>query len=128
MTLHTVVAYSAAIILSLLMIFQLLLAIGLPLGHAAWGGQHRILPKKLRLSCLAAIPVLACAAWIVLARADLIAPGSGTGVVRIMTWVFGAYFILNTLGNLASKSDIEKRVMTPVSLLLLVSFVLVALS
>ena len=128
MSIHALAAYVAAVILILLSIFQLLLALGFPLGHLAWGGEQRVLPKKLRVSSAAAIPVLLCAGWIVLARANILPPGSGTGVVKIMTWIFGAYFALNTLGNLASKSDLEKRVMTPVSLLLVVSFVLVALS
>jgi hypothetical protein len=128
MSINVLAAWVAAGILTLLIIFQLLLALGLPLGHLAWGGEHRVLPKKLRVSSAAAIPVLLCAGWIVFARADLLAPGSGTGIVKIMTWVFGAYFALNTLGNLSSKSDLEKKIMTPASLLLVVSFVLVALS
>ena len=128
MSIHTLAAYVAAAVLTLLIILQLLLALGLPLGHLAWGGEYRVLPKKLRVSSAAAIPVLVCAGWIVLARADLLPPGSGTGIVKLMTWVFGAYFAFNTLGNLASKSDLEQRIMTPTSLLLVVSFVLVALT
>ncbi len=128
MSINVLAAYVAAGILTLLIIFQLLLALGLPLGHLAWGGEHRVLPKKLRVSSAVAIPVLVCAGWIVLARADLLPPGAGTGIVKLMTWVFGAYFALNPLGNLASKSVLEKKVMTPASLLLVVSFVLVALS
>ncbi len=120
-------AILAVIILALLMCFQLLLAAGLPLGKAAWGGQHRVLPTKLRWGSLAAVGILGIAAWIVLAIADLVAPGDEPTAIGIATWVFGGYWALNTLGNIASKSPIERYLMTPVSMVLTICFVVVAL-
>ena len=32
--------------------FQLMLALGMPWGKAAWGGKHRILPMSLRTASL----------------------------------------------------------------------------
>lgn len=106
----------------------MLLAAGLPLGRAAWGGKHRILPTKLRLGSLAAVGILGVAAWIILARAGLVAPGAEPVTIRIATWVFAGYLLLNTLMNISSKSQVERYIMTPVATLLVVCFILVALS
>ena len=108
--------------------FQLLLALGLPFGQAAWGGQHTVLPGKLRGSSLAAAVVLGAALWVVLARAGIAATGAGSVAVRVATWVFAGFLLLNTLGNLASKSAIDRAIMTPTTLLLAVCFVVVALA
>ena len=121
-------AVLAAVLLALGVVFQLLLAAGLPLGSAAWGGQHRVLPTKLRWGSAASAGVLATTAWVVLARAGLVSAGGGSTAVRVATWVLTGFFVLNTLGNLASKSDTERRVMTPATLVLVACFLTVALS
>jgi len=121
------VALAAAIVLGLLIYFQLALAAGLPLGRAAWGGHYRVLPARLRWASLGATGLLALAIWIVLARAGLVAPGSERLPVRIAGWIFAAYLAMNTVGNLLSKSPIERAVMTPVSTFLALCFVIVSL-
>jgi hypothetical protein len=126
MAIEVLTATTAAFVLALLIGFQVALAAGLPLGHAAWGGQYRVLPTRLRLGSLAAAAILGLAAWVILARADLVAPGPEPSAIRIATWLVGGYFVLNTVGNLASKSPLERRVMTPLVLLLAACFFIVA--
>jgi hypothetical protein len=128
MSIHQYAAIVATVVLALGMCFQLLLAAGLPLGRAAWGGKHSVLPMKLRFGSLAATGILGVAAWIVLARGGLVGPGNGPMAVRVATWVFAGFLSLNTLGNLASKSTVERKVMTPATLLLVACFVIVAWS
>jgi len=127
--LHEMAAILAAVTLALFVLFQISLAAGLPLARFVWGGQHDgVLPSRLRAASLIAVPILGLAAWLILAGADLIAPGPEVSVVRIGVWVFSAYFGLNTVMNLASRSKSERLVMTPASLLLVGCFVVVALS
>lgn len=121
-------AFAATLILGSIIGYQLLLAAGLPLGRAAWGGEHIVLPRKLRWGSLLAACILAVTVWIILARADLLHPGAGSGVVRIGTWIFALFFCLNTLGNLASKSVLERKVMTPLTVVLAACFFFAALS
>lgn len=121
-------AWTGTVLLGGLAVFQLLLALGLPLGKAAWGGKHRILPSGLRLGSLAAVGILAAAAWVLLARAGLASPGSEVLVVRIAVWVLAVYFGLNVGMNLVSKSPMERAIMTPVSALLVVCYVTVLFS
>ena len=122
MSTQQIAAWVGTAILVALIIFQILLALGLPLGKAAWGGQHRVLPSNLRLGSLAAVGILAIAAWILLARAGLVPPGAEPLVVKIVAWVFASYFALNVLMNLFSKSPVERAIMTPVSALLFASY------
>jgi len=80
------IAIVAVIVLGLMLILQVLLAAGLPLGHFAWRGRYRVLPAALRWASLAAAGVLGLAAWVVLARAGLVAPGAAPAVVPVATW------------------------------------------
>ena len=125
---HLWLAIAAAIVLGLLVVFQLLLAAGLPLGRAAWRGKYRVLPSGLRWASLAAAGVLGLAAWVVLARAGVVAPGPEPIAIRAGTWVFAGFFFLNAVGNVTSQSRVERYVMTLVVLFLGVSFTVVALS
>jgi hypothetical protein len=127
MSIQQRVAIIAAVVLGLVMILQVLLAAGFPLGQAAWRGQYRILPRALRWASLATVAVLGLAAWVVLARADLAVPGAERVAVRVATWVFAGFFSLNTVGNIASRSTVERYAMTPVTVLLVICFIVVAL-
>jgi hypothetical protein len=128
MTTTNVAATIATVVLVLLICFQVLLALGVPVGKAAWGGEHRILPTNLRWSSLAAVFILGLAAWMVLARAGLVPPGADLLAIKIVTWVFAGYFALNVVMNLLSKSPLEKAIMTPTSLILVLCFAWVARS
>lgn len=121
-------ALTAAVILALLMGLHILLAAGLPLGRFSWGGQHRVLPLSLRLGSVVSIVILGFAAWMILARAGMVQPLVQVPVVRVVTWVFAGFLLLNTLGNIASQSPSERMVMTPVSLFLAICIFMVALS
>ena len=128
MRIATKASIVAAVVLGLLICFQLLLAAGLPLGRAAWGGEHCVLPANLRWGSVFAALILALAGYMVLARADLVRPGRESRAARIVTWAFTAYFALNTVMNLLSQSPPERYIMTPVSAVLVVCFILVARS
>ena len=113
-------------LLAAVALFQLLLALGLPLGRAAWGGQYRVLPKSLRRASLTAIGLLGLAGWALLACAEMAWPGGGTAA-RIVCWVLAGYFALNVALNALSKSRVERAIMLPVSILLVAAFILVLL-
>ena len=52
-------AIALTIILAVLAIFQAALAFGAPIGQYAWGGQHRVLPLRLRIGSVVAILIYA---------------------------------------------------------------------
>ncbi len=117
-----------AVVLSAIMsIFQLLLAIGLPLGSFAYGGKYNKLPNNLRIMSIIAIGILVFASISVLARIGVIPIFEDSIVFIIAMWIFAFYFTLKTLANATSKSKSEQRTMTPLSLILAICCFIVAI-
>ena len=66
---------------------------------------------------------------IVLERAGLVTTLNHSDVVYYGTWIMAGFFGSNTLTNLASKSRLEKFIMTPAALTLCVlCFVIAAIA
>ncbi len=72
MNITQVLAIIASIGLIGLIGFQILLALGFPLGKASWGGKHVILPLKLRIASFISTGLLAFATLVVLEKANFI--------------------------------------------------------
>jgi hypothetical protein len=70
----TLAAVLAVVLVAVIGVFQIALALGAPLGSAAWGGRHEgALPMRLRVaSGVPAIVVYPFIALYTLASADLI--------------------------------------------------------
>ena len=117
-------AIIAVVILALLAVFQIALAAGAPLGHLAWGGQHRVLPRTLRIGSAVSIAIYALIAVVLLDRAGII---EVIPFDIVAAWVVFAYFALGIVLNGISRSRPERFVMTPVVLVLAVLSLLVAL-
>lgn len=113
-------------LLVLLAVFQLALALGAPLGHFAWGGQHRVLPSRLRIGSTVSIVIYAGIALIALDRAGLVEAFPGTFSIVGM-WVVFAYFVLGIGLNAISRSKPERFTMVPVTVVLAALSLLVAL-
>lgn len=120
----TSAAVAACVLLGALALFQALLVFGAPLGRFAWGGQHEVIPTRLRVGSLASIVIYAAMGWVILARAGQ--DSGGARLVGVATWVIAGFFLLGAAGNLASRSRSERFVMTPVAVLLCALTVLVA--
>ncbi|MFU8945346.1 hypothetical protein ACLRGF_01300 [Mycetocola zhadangensis] len=114
-------------ILGALAVFQLALIAGAPIGRFAWGGQHRVLPSKLRIGSAVSIVLYAVFAVIILQRAELIS-GIPDALSRVGIWILTVYFVLGIVMNGISRSKPERTLMTPVCLVLAVFCLLVAVS
>ena len=105
--------------LVLLAVFQLALILGAPLGRFAWGGQHRVLPGRLRVGSAVSILIYALIALIAWDRVGAIdvfpEPFS-----EVAMWVIFAYFVVGILMNALSRSKPERYTMVPVSAVLAV--------
>lgn len=114
-------------VLLLLGLFQVALAAGAPLGHLAWGGQHRVLSPPLRIGSLVSILLYALMAMVVLSKAAVvhIIPD---GVATIGTWAVSAYCLVGIAMNALSRSKPERIAMVPVATLLFLLSLPVALA
>ena len=122
-----VAAFAVCVILAGLVVFQIALAAGAPWGHYAWGGQHRVLPLRLRVGSVVSALTYVLMAYVVLARADLITSSLSDDVLRVVAWALAGYLLVGIPLNLASRSRPERLVMTPVVATLCLLTVVVAL-
>ena len=119
-------AVALCVILGVLAVFQLALALGAPIGRFAWGGQHRVLPARLRIGSAVAIVIYAVIAVIALDRAGAIDVVSDV-VSTVGMWVVFGYFVLGIPMNAVSRSRAERYTMTPIVVVLAVLSLLIAL-
>ncbi|WP_455836361.1 hypothetical protein [Pseudarthrobacter siccitolerans] len=122
-----VAALGACAVLAGLAIFQAALIGGAPLGRLAWGGQHRVLPARLRVGSAVSIILYAAFGYVALAKAGLVPALGNETVTLVVTWVLTGYFALGVLMNAVSRSKPERAVMTPVALALSVAYLVLAL-
>ena len=110
-------ALALTVVLGLLTVFQLALVFGAPLGRFAWGGQHRVLPARLRVGSAVSIliyAVIALIAWDRVGAIDLF----GEPFSEIAMWVVFGYFVLGIGMNAISRSRPERYTMVPVCIVL----------
>ncbi|WP_417509499.1 hypothetical protein [Microbacterium sp.] len=121
-----ILALILTVILAALAVFQIALAAGAPWGRFAWGGQHRVLPRKLRVGSVISIIIYALIAFLAWERvgATSVLPPV---LVQVAMWVVFAYFALGILMNAISRSKPERYTMTPVVTVLAVLSLLIAM-
>jgi hypothetical protein len=121
-------AIVAAVLLQMVAAFQVGLAYGAPWGEHAYGGRAKMVDGRLQLGYRAmsalAVPILLLASWIILAKAELVATDAGW--IDWAVWVVFGYLVINTLGNLASSSKIERYGMGAITVASAVATLIVA--
>lgn len=120
-------AILACIILGCLAVFQVALVAGAPIGRFAWGGQHDVLPRKLRIGSIVSILLYALFGYTALAQAGLVPVLVNQSFIGVFMWVLTGYFTLGVVMNAISRSKPERFVMTPVALVLAILFLLLSL-
>jgi hypothetical protein len=110
----------------LLMIFQIVLASGKPLGEYAWDGFNKELPDSLRKasSVSAIILIIGILSLLSLNYISLIPEGVSAYSVA----GFALMFMFSILGNLKSVSKKEKILMIPASVVLFLCYFTAAYS
>jgi len=122
----TASAVAACAVLGLLAVFQVALVLGAPIGRFAWGGKHDVLPSRLRVGSVISIVLYAVFALVLLDRAGLVDVMSDD-VSKVGAWVLAGYFLIGIGMNAISRSKPERFTMAPVSAVLCITSVIVAL-
>ncbi len=106
----TTAAVLATILFGAMAAVQLGLAAGLPYGAHVLGGRYPgVLPGRARMASAIAAALLVVFALVVLGRAGIVSwPAGVAGLLGPACWAIAAYLVLNTFGNLASKSRLER--------------------
>ena len=116
------------IILAALGVFQVALIAGAPLGRFAWGGQHDILPRRLRIGSVISICIYVLLAVLVASKVGLLNVVAAGAFLDVCMWITMFYFAAGILLNGISRSKPERYVMTPVTIVLTVCFMVLVQS
>ena len=106
--------------------FEIALALGAPLGRAAWGGANAHLQPGLRIASVGSAALLVFAALIVLGRVGSRLSPLPAAFTRRGTWVLVGVLTLGTLMNFASPSVWERFLQAPIALVMAVLCFVVA--
>jgi hypothetical protein len=118
----------AAVLFAVVIVLQILLAAGVLPISMAWGGQRPVLTTGLRLASVAAVVILVLFAYVICRRAGLFSNNPTTTAIKFLSWIVTAFLVLNTIGNLTSKSTGERMLFSPITILLVVSCSIVSVS
>lgn len=109
-------------------VFQVALASGAPLGRAAWGGASAVLPRNLRVASSVAIVIWLLATVIVLGRVGIAVVPLPAALLGLGTWILVVLLIVGAIMNFASSSPWERFGWAPLTVILALLTLLVALS
>lgn len=118
----------ATVLFGIVIIFQLLIALGVLPISMAWGGRQTELTPQLRIASVVGAVILGLFAYIIRLRAGLIGTGEITLLIKILAWIVTAYMAFNTFTNITSKSKAEKLIFTPITLVLTILCLIVSIS
>ncbi len=106
-------------IFSLVMIFHVLVLLGIIPFEIVWGGRlksnEEMIPFEITSIALNAVMVI-----IVMMRAGLLKVKFNPIVFRVAFWCMFVLFLINTIGNIFSNNHWEQVIFTPLTLLLAV--------
>lgn len=128
LSLTQVLGTTAVGLLVLIMVLQLLLAAGILPVSMAWGGRYTVLTPALRFSSLIAITILCYFAYVIARRSGILGSTPPSIVIKVLSWLVTAYLVFNTVMNFTSKSQGERWIFGPVTLILVVLCVMISLS
>ena len=108
---------AALAILSAVVLFHVLVVSGIVPKTIVWGGRISD-PAQVVRAEIVSIMILLVTAAIVAMRWRSLAQGAPNVVLAVGTWVLVGLFALNTVGNRFAKTLLERAVFTPLTLLL----------
>ena len=104
--------------LGLLFLFHILVLLKVIPAEIVWGGQIQGVPANLFPLEAVALVVTVIFILIVIAKMGYVQVGKFYTAINIGVWLIFAYLLLNTLGNLASGISLEKLLFAPITIIL----------
>ena len=118
----------ATLLFAVVMLLQLLIATGIVPISIAWGGRQTELTPSLRIASFVAVALLGAFIYIIRYRAGLAGSVPIPVFIKVTSWIVTAFMAFNTLGNLASLSNVEKILFSPITFALTIATFIVSAS
>ncbi|GAB3194317.1 hypothetical protein ABID22_000258 [Pontibacter aydingkolensis] len=115
------------LIISLTIVFHFTVLLGIVPFELVWGGRLRTHSQMLSFEA-ASIAINLAMLAVVAIHSGVLKIRVNRKVIRVALWAMFILFLLNTVGNLLSENQAEKMVFTPVTFLLSVFSLRLAVS
>ena len=102
--------------LGLLLVFHILALLKIIPADMMWGGQATA--TNIITLEIVALSVTLFFGFVIAAKTGYVNAGKFAGVVNVLVWIIFAFLLLNTLGNLASGISAESFIFAPITLIL----------
>ena len=110
-------AYGILSLLCIFVVFHILVLCGILPSNIVWGGRITNRNELIRMETVSILINLVIIS-IVAVRAGILKLKINSTILRIAFWLMFVLFTLNTIGNLLSKNEFEKSAFTPITFLL----------
>lgn len=114
------------ILLSLFLVLHLSILLKIIPYDLVWGGRLNSEKEMYRFETVSILTNLLLVA-VVLVHANFLPIDLPKKVITYALWIMTELFLLNTLGNAVSKNKLEQRLFTPLTILLMVFSLILAL-
>ena len=117
---------SLMVLFALIIAFHLLVFFQVIPFQIVWGGRLNSVSEMYSFEAMSiALNLLMLA--VVSVRSGVLSLGVNPRVIQVLLWLMTALFILNTVGNLLSINETEKLIFTPITLVLSIFCIRLAL-
>ncbi len=101
-----------------LVLFHVLMLAGVLPADMAWGGRAGESAQSLTVLETVGLVVTVLFAVVVAAKAGYLGGLRFRRTIDVAMWIVFVYFVLNVVGNVASSSSLERAIFTPLSVVL----------
>ena len=119
--------FGMLILLSLFLILNFLIILKIIPYHLVWGGRLKSDKEMYRFETIS-ILINAIFLFVILTQANFVQIEIPKKIITYALWIMAGLFCLNTIGNALSKNKIEQRLFTPITILLTIFSLILALS
>jgi len=115
------------ILLSLFLVLHFIILLKIIPYNLVWGGRLKSDKEMYRFEIFS-ILINLLFVIIILVQADFWMINIPNKIITYALWLMTGLFLLNTLGNVTSKNKLEQRLFTPITILLAIFSLILALS
>jgi len=124
----TIIAqYGLLTILTAFLIFHICVLFRLIPYKMVWGGRLKSDTEMYRFEIFS-IFINSFFLFVILVQAGVLNFNLQRNLMTIILWAMSVLFLFNTIGNITSKNKIERRLFTPITIILTVFLIILALT
>lgn len=123
----SIAQFGLLILLSLFLLLHFIIMLKIIPYNLIWGGRLKSDTEMYRFEIFS-ILINALFIIVILAQAGFCMSNIPNKVITFALWLMTGLFLLNTLGNVISKNKIERLVFTPITILLAIFSLVLALT